>query len=170
MADAYNPPPTNSPVDDTITDPITKERKNRLSFAWNAWFSSLSILLRNILTIDGAQTISNKTADNTNIITVKDSNFTIQDDTDTSKQFKIQASGISTATTRTMTVPDADFTAVGAATSQTLTNKTLATPLLSSMTTTTSAPVAGGGSALPATPAGYVAISINGSIRQIAYY
>jgi hypothetical protein len=37
-------------------------------------------------------------------------------------------------------------------------------------TTATSAPAAGGGSALPATPAGYVTVYVNGTARQIAYY
>lgn len=37
-------------------------------------------------------------------------------------------------------------------------------------TTTTSAPSAGGGSALPATPAGYVTLNVNGTDRQVAYY
>ena len=36
--------------------------------------------------------------------------------------------------------------------------------------TTTTAPSAGGASALPVTPAGYVTLYINGSPRQIAYY
>lgn len=71
------------------------------------------------------QTLSNKTLDNTSTITVKDSAFTIQDDTDTSKQIKLQASGITTATTRTLTVPDADITLAGTTNSQTLSNKVL---------------------------------------------
>jgi hypothetical protein len=36
--------------------------------------------------------------------------------------------------------------------------------------TTTSAPVAGGAGALPATPAGYMTINVNGTNRQIPYY
>lgn len=53
-----------------------------------------------------AATLSNKTLDNTNAITVKDANLTIQDDVDATKQAKFQASGITTATTRTITLPD----------------------------------------------------------------
>lgn len=79
------------------------------------------------------QALTNKT------ITIKDTNLTIQDDGDVTKQFKIQASGITTATTRTMTVPDADFTAVGVATAQTLTNKTLTTPVVDVASMTESA-------------------------------
>lgn len=52
-----------------------------------------------------------------------DSTFFIQDDGDATKQVQFQASGITTATTRTLTVPDADLTITGTATTQTLTNK-----------------------------------------------
>jgi hypothetical protein len=37
-------------------------------------------------------------------------------------------------------------------------------------TTTITAPAAGGAGALPATPAGYVTIQVNGVNRQVAYY
>jgi len=47
---------------------------------------------------------------NTATVTVKDANFTIQDDGDTTKQVKFQASGITTGTTRTLTAPNADGT------------------------------------------------------------
>lgn len=40
----------------------------------------------------------------------------------------------------------------------------------SNISTTTSAPSAGGAGALPATPAGYVTVSINGVSRKLAYY
>lgn len=62
---------------------------------------------------------------NTATVTVKDSNFTVQNASDTTKQFKLDASGITTGTTRTMIIPDANFTAVGTATTQSLSNKTL---------------------------------------------
>jgi hypothetical protein len=58
----------------------------------------------------GVATISNKTLDNTTTLTIKDSLFTIQDNADTTKQAQFQASGISTATTRTYTLPDASGT------------------------------------------------------------
>ena len=41
---------------------------------------------------------------------------------------------------------------------------------LPSMTTGTTAPSAGGAGALPATPAGYLSVRINNTIRQIPYY
>lgn len=111
----------------------------------------------------GIQTFSSKILDNTNTITVTDTNFTIQDDLTTTKQAKFQASGITAATTRTITLQDADITMesaagsqskvdthagvttnvhgtgagsviVGTTTSQTLTNKTLTTPTIGDFT------------------------------------
>lgn len=52
------------------------------------------------------QTLQNKTLDNTNIITVKDSLFTIQDDGDITKQIQFQLSGLTTGLTRTKTFQD----------------------------------------------------------------
>ena len=43
-------------------------------------------------------------------VSVKDSNLTIQDDGDITKKFRFQASGITTETTRMLTVPDKDGT------------------------------------------------------------
>lgn len=69
------------------------------------------------------QTLSNKTLDNTTVLTILDSNLTIQDNVDPTKQLQFQLSGISTATTRTLTVPDASTILVGTDTTQILTNK-----------------------------------------------
>lgn len=70
-------------------------------------------------------TLTNKTLDNTNTVTLKDTLFTLQDDGDAAKQMQFQLSGITTGNTRTLTVPDASTTLVGTATTQTLTNKTI---------------------------------------------
>lgn len=67
-------------------------------------------------------------------VTVKDANLTIQDDADTTKQVKFQASGVTTGTTRTLTVPDASTTLVGTDATQTLTNKTLTSPTINTPT------------------------------------
>lgn len=91
-------------------------------------------------TLAGSETLSNKTIDNTNTVTVKDTLFTVQDNADTSKQLQLQLSGITTATTRTLTVPDASTTIVGTDTAQTLTNKTIS--LGSNTLSATSAQVA----------------------------
>lgn len=77
-----------------------------------------------------SQSITNKTLDNTNTITLKDTLFTLQDDGDTSKQAKFQLSGITTATTRTYTLPNASSTLADIATAQTFTNKTLTSPVI----------------------------------------
>lgn len=70
---------------------------------------------------DQSGTLKNKTLDNTNTITVKDANFTIQDDLDTTKQLKLQLSGLTTGTTRTMSPPDFDFTPMALSGTQTVT-------------------------------------------------
>lgn len=85
---------------------------------------------RTIVSADGTQTLTNKT------ITIADANLTIQDDGDATKQAKFQASGITAGQTRTFTLPDASTTVVGTDTTQTLTNKTLTTPVISSISNT----------------------------------
>ena len=79
----------------------------------------------NVVGTSDTQSLSNKTLDNTNIITVQDTNFTLQDNVDNTKQAKFEASSITTATTRTYTLPDADTEIVGNNTTQTITNKTI---------------------------------------------
>lgn len=78
-----------------------------------------------VVTEAGTETLSNKTLDNSTTAAIKDANFTIQDDADTTKQAKFQASGITTGTTRTYTLPDASTTVVGTDATQTLTNKSI---------------------------------------------
>lgn len=60
--------------------------------------------------ISSSQTFTNKILDNTNTITLKDTLFTLQDNSDTTKQLQFQLSSLTTATTRTLTVPDRSST------------------------------------------------------------
>lgn len=70
--------------------------------------------------------LTNKTfTGSTNSFTILDTKFTLQDDGDTTKQMVFQLSGITTGTTRTLTVPDASTTIVGTDATQTLTNKSI---------------------------------------------
>lgn len=67
---------------------------------------------------------------------VPDNALFIQDNADPSKQAQFQASGITTATTRTYTLPDGSTTLVGTDLTQTLTNKTLTIPVISTISNT----------------------------------
>lgn len=69
--------------------------------------------------------------------TVLDSEFRITDNADTTKVVAFEASGVTTATTRTLTVPDASTTLVGHDATQTLTNKTLTSPVINTAVTGT---------------------------------
>lgn len=83
-----------------------------------------------------SQTLTNKTIGNTNTVTLKDTLFTLQDDGDTTKQARFQLSGITTATTRTYTLPNVSDTLVALGATQTLTSKTLTSPTINTPTIT----------------------------------
>lgn len=63
-----------------------------------------------------------------NLMNPKASTFRVVDSSDLTKKVAFDASGITTGTTRTLTIPDASTTIVGTDTTQTLTNKTLTSP------------------------------------------
>ncbi len=65
--------------------------------------------------------------------TFVDNVFRIQDETDGTKRLGFQVSGISSGTTRILTPPNQDDTIVGTTATQTLTNKTLTAPVISSI-------------------------------------
>ncbi len=78
-----------------------------------------------------SQTLQNKTLDNTNIITVKDGSFTVQNTSDTTKRAVLSAAGITTGNTRTLTLPNRTDTLVTLAGTESLTNKTITSPTIS---------------------------------------
>lgn len=94
---------------------------------------ALGISGGNPVSTSDPQTLTNKTLTSP-AITVADNALTIQDNSDTTKQLQFQASGITTGTTRTLTVPDANTTIVGTDTTQTLTNKTFTSPTINTAT------------------------------------
>lgn len=98
-----------------------------------------------IVGTDATQSLSNKTLDNSNTITVKDTLFTVQDDADATKQMKFQASGITTGTTRILTIPDASTTLVGTDAVQTLSNKSFSDAVVLAEIATPSTPSSGNG-------------------------
>ncbi|RTL25246.1 MAG: hypothetical protein EKK55_09740, partial [Rhodocyclaceae bacterium] len=99
----------------------TKQLRFEVSGITTATTRTLTVPNANttIVGTDVAQTLTNKT------INISDSNFTVQDNTDATKQLRFEVSGITTATTRTLTVPNANTTIVGTDVAQTLTNKTI---------------------------------------------
>lgn len=80
--------------------------------------------------ISDSLTISNKTNDNTNSYTIKDGSLTLQNTADITKRVVFSLTGITTGTTRTLSLPNATDTLVGRATTDTLTNKTLTSPTI----------------------------------------
>ncbi len=87
-----------------------------------------------VATIDATGNFVKSTIDPASLgstTTFQDNAFTVQDNLDNSKQLQVQCSGIATATTRTLTVPDLSGTICLTSGAQTLTNKTLTTPVIS---------------------------------------
>jgi len=78
----------------------------------SGYFTKLGIgSTGNFLTVSSGlpawtSTLSSATIDNSNTVTLKDSNFTLQDDGDTTKQMAFQLSGITSGHTTTLNVPE----------------------------------------------------------------
>lgn len=76
---------------------------------------------------DATQTLTNKTltAPTVTGLDIKDTELLISDNLDATKKAAFQVSGVTTGTTRTLTVPDANTTIAGTDATQTLTNKSI---------------------------------------------
>lgn len=127
----------NSRIPD-LTNYTNPDGTNDVIPIWdNANSQTKKITRNNYLGITGSpvgssdsQVLSNKTLGNTNTLTIKDNLFTLQDNGDVTKQGQFDLSGNTTGTTRTYTLPNATGTLVDLASSQTLTNKTLTSPVI----------------------------------------
>lgn len=75
--------------------------------------------------ISSTQTLSNKSLNNTNSIMVKDSSFTLENSSDTTKRVNFSLANITTATTRTITLPNSSSTLATLTGTENLTNKTI---------------------------------------------
>jgi len=73
-------------------------------------------------------------------LTITDTNLVVEDNADSTRKFRFEASGITAGATRVLTIPDASTTLVGTDAVQTLTNKTI--NLTSNLFTATSAQLA----------------------------
>lgn len=78
-----------------------------------------------VVTLSATQPLANKTLDNTNTATLKQTQFTLQNNSDPTKQAIFGLAGITTGTTRTYSLPDASDTLATIAATQTFTNKTI---------------------------------------------
>ncbi|MFA7325874.1 MAG: hypothetical protein WC121_04360 [Candidatus Kapaibacterium sp.] len=83
----------------------------------NSEFQLLSGVTSAVVGVSDTQTMTNKT--------LTDASSFMQDNSDNSKKIQFELSGISTSTTRTITVPDVNTTIVGTDATQTLTNKSI---------------------------------------------
>lgn len=89
---------------------------------------------------DTTQTLTNKTITGGTITTptldILDASFTISNTAAPTKRIKFECGSITAGQTRTITAPDGDLTLVGTALTQTLTNKTLTAPVISTISNT----------------------------------
>ncbi len=137
-ASTYGALPLNNSSSVTSTLGIANGGTNTSSFtagsriistnSGNTALESTTIDPTNIVQLASTQTLTNKT--------FTDSTIYFQDDVDNTKKLQLQLSGITTATIRTLTIPDANTTLVGTDITQTLTNKTLTAPIISTISNT----------------------------------
>lgn len=95
---------------------------------------SMKIGAANTLTVAGLVTGTGTINLLSAVVSVGDANFSLKDTGDSTRIVKFELGGLTTSTTRTITFPDADITLVGAANTQTLTNKTLTNAVVGTQT------------------------------------
>jgi len=128
IIDADNNTLTNIDNNDIKSDAAINATKIADGSISNTEFQYLNGITSNVVSVNNTQTLTNKT--------LTDNTFYIQDNLDNSKKLQLQLNNLTTSTTRTLTVPDANTTIVGTDTTQTLTNKTLTNPNFSTIINT----------------------------------
>jgi hypothetical protein len=110
-----------------FTRSVTSEEATRVALNPNDFIVSST---------DGGETgyISLAHPPDTALSQFQDSLFRVTNNDDSSKQLAFETGGITTGTTRTLTVPDFDGTISTLAGTETFTNKTLTTPTIASLT------------------------------------
>lgn len=98
----------------TLAGNLVTTGAHSITFASTATTSVTLPTTGTLATLTGTEALSNKTIssstiDNSNSITVQDNSFAIQDNVDNTKILNFQLSSITTGTTRTITVLDADI-------------------------------------------------------------
>lgn len=90
----------------------------------NLEFQYLNGITSNVVGINDIQVLTNKS--------IQDSTFTIQNNTDISKKIKFSLSNLSSNSTRIISFPNTNSTLVNTDSSQTLSNKILSSPIITS--------------------------------------
>lgn len=80
------------------------------------------------ITVDAQGRLTAASSGSATTLPVPDTTAIVQGSGDATKQLRFEVDGLTTGTTRVATMPDADLTLVGTDTTQTLTNKTMASP------------------------------------------
>lgn len=100
----------------------------------NSKISALSALTKStvasndVLPIVDTSTATTKNISYQELMDVQDNNFRVSGSSDNTKKVAFEVDGLTTATTRTITVPDSDITLVGTTNTQTISGKTLTSP------------------------------------------
>ena len=115
---------------------ITQDGTGGRTLTWNSVFKGQGGgVMPQPETTAGAVTFLSFISDGTNLYTDEttpfiDTNYIVRGASDPTKKVRLEVDGLTTATTRVLTIQDSDQTLVGRTTTDTLTNKTLTSPVL----------------------------------------